>query len=93
MVAVVILAARWIVRRFNVPFVLPARLGIGILALSFLVAAELGFAVWLRGISLSEYFTNRDPVSGPVYFVALGLFALMPMLVRRNRTPPLRRAH
>lgn len=77
-------AARWIVGRQAPPFTLTNRLGMGIIALALLLAAEFGFVLWLRDISLSQYFATRDPVSGAAYYVALGIFALMPLLVKRK---------
>jgi hypothetical protein len=40
--------------------------------------------LWLRGLSIGEYVAGRDPVSGTVYLVMLGLFALMPLFVARR---------
>jgi hypothetical protein len=39
---------------------------------------------WLRGLSIKEYFATRDPVSGTVYYVMLGVFAIMPLFVARR---------
>ena len=83
MVAVTILAARWAVRRLSPAWV--TRLGMGLLALGLLLAAEVVLVVWLRGLTIAEYVATRDPVSGTVYLVMLGLFALMPLLVARRR--------
>lgn len=78
--AVTVLAARWVVRRLSVPFTLSSRLGMGCLALALMLIAEFGLVVPLRGISISQYLANRDPVSGTVYYVMLGVFAVMPLL-------------
>lgn len=84
MIAVSFLAAQWIIRRLAVPFVLSQRLGIGATALVLLLAAEFGFVLWLRGISLQQYFGARDPVSGTVYYLSLVVFALAPLMVERK---------
>jgi hypothetical protein len=84
MLVVVILAARWTIRRMRVPAVLSIRLGVGLLALALLSSVELTFVLWLRGLSISEYVASRDPVSGTVYAVMLGVFAIMPLLVARK---------
>lgn len=84
MILVSFLAARWIVRRMELPSVLAPRLGMGVIALLLLLAAEFGFVLWLRGISLQQYFATRDPVAGSVYYVALLVFALAPGMVERN---------
>src|SRR5438876_5028581 len=47
----------------------------GGIALVFLLVAEFGFVLWLRGLSIREYLATRDPVSGTVYYVMLGIFA------------------
>jgi hypothetical protein len=78
MIAVSIIAARWLVRRFKVPRDISTRLAIGGFALIVLLIAEFGIAARLQGISITEAITNRDPVSGAAYFVSLGIFALMP---------------
>jgi type IV secretory pathway TrbD component len=84
MFLVTIGAARWLVRRLTVPYTLFSRLGIGCVALSLLLVAEFTIVLWLRGLSISEYFASRDPVSGTVYYVMLGVFAIMPLLVARR---------
>jgi hypothetical protein len=84
MLAITIVAARWIVRRLALPLTLSSRLGMGCVALALLLAAEFTLVLWLRGLSLSEYFANRDPVSGTVYYVMLGVFAIAPLFVTRR---------
>jgi hypothetical protein len=84
MLAVTILAARWIVRRLAVPPAWTRRLGMGCIALGLLLAAEFTAVLGLRGLSMREYFATLDPVSGTVYYVLLGVFAVMPALVARR---------
>jgi hypothetical protein len=79
-----ILAARWIVQRLFVPPTLFARLAMGGLALALLLISEFSLVLWLRGISISEYFATRDPIAGTVYYVMLMAFALMPLFVARS---------
>src|SRR5690349_7647726 len=81
MLVVTIVAARWIVRHFAIPYVSSARLGMGGIGLSLLLVAEFGLVPWLRGISIREYLATRDPVSGAVYYLLLGVFAIMPLFV------------
>jgi len=83
MFVVILLAAGFVVRRFAIPPAMPHRLGIGLLALGLLLAAELLLAVALQDRSLADYVASRDPVSGSVYLAMLALFALMPMFVGR----------
>ena len=83
MFVVTIVAARWIVRRLAVPSTPSSRLSMGCVAVGFLLVAEFTLVLWLRGLSIREYLTTRDPVSGTVYYVMLGVFAIMPLLVAR----------
>ncbi len=84
MLIVIIFAARWVVRRLAVPPLLFRRLSIGFVALGLLLVAEFTLVLWLRGMTISEYFAARDPLSGTVYYVMLGVFAVMPLLVARR---------
>lgn len=84
MLAVTILAARWIVRRPGLLSTPSKRLGVGIVALALLLMAELTLVLWLRGLTIHEYIASRDPVAGTVYIVMLGAFATMPLLVTRR---------
>jgi hypothetical protein len=84
MFVVTSVAARWVVRRLAVPSIPSWRLGMGCVALGLLLFAEFTLVLWLRGLSISEYFASRDPVSGTVYYVMLGVFAIMPLLVARS---------
>jgi hypothetical protein len=83
---ITIAAARLIVRRLAVPPTPSSRLGVGCIALTLLLLAEFTLVLWLRGISISEYLAGRDPVAGTVYYVMLGVFAVMPVLVARDQT-------
>jgi len=82
MLVVAIAAARWTVLRLAVPSVPSARLGMGGGALVFMLVAEFGLVLWLRGLSIREYLAARDPVSGTVYYLMLAVFAAMPLLVQ-----------
>ena len=84
MLVVTILAARWIVRRFAVPPKPSSRLGMGCVGLGLMLVAEFTLVLWLRGLSIGEYLASRDPVSGTVYYVMLGVFCIMPRLVVRR---------
>jgi hypothetical protein len=41
---------------------------------------------WVRGLSIQGYVATLDPVAGTVYYVALGIFGLMPLLVGRGES-------
>jgi MFS family permease len=85
MLAAIILTARWIVGRFDVALRPSRSLGIGLIALGLMLGAELVFVLRLRGLSFPDYIRARDPVSGTVYLVTLGVFALMPLLIAQRR--------
>ncbi len=61
-------------------------LTVGVVALALLLAVEFTVVLWLRDLSISEYFASRDPVSGTVYYVLLCIFAVMPLLMFRQRS-------
>ena len=84
MLAVTILAARWIALRLSVPTMWSVRLGMGCVALVLMLVAEFGFVLWIRGLSIKDYLATRDPVSGTVYYAMLVVFAIMPLLVAKK---------
>lgn len=88
MFVAIVLAARFVVRRFDLPASLSVRLQVGFAALAMSVLAELLLATVLQGRSLAQFIASRDPVSGSVYLVMLLLFALMPAILGRMRGGP-----
>lgn len=84
MLAVIVFAARWLVGRLAPPPTPAERLGAGLVALGLVLVAEGTLVLPLRGLSVGEYLATRDPVSGAVYAGTLGVFAVMPLLVRRR---------
>ena len=85
MFGVSILAARWVVRRLRVPPDCLRRLALGCVALGFMLLVEFTFVLWIRGLTIREYFAARDPISGGVYCLTLGAFAVIPVFVERQR--------
>jgi hypothetical protein len=84
MLAVTFVAARWTILRLSVPS-MAARLEMGCMALVVLMLiAGFGFVLWLRRLTIREYFASRDPVAGAVYYVMLAVFAVMPLLLARR---------
>ena len=51
------------------------------IALGLLLVAENSLVLWLQGLSIREFLATRDPVSGTVYCLMLGVFAVMALLV------------
>lgn len=76
-------AARWIIRRFALPPALSQRLAMGGIGLGLMLITEFALVFCLCGLSTEEYLATRDPVAGAVYYLLLGLFAIMPLLVPR----------
>jgi hypothetical protein len=62
-------------------------MGMGLLALALLVGAELAMNSLLFGRAVSDYIASKDLVSGTAYFLALGLFAVMPVFIGRHGNP------
>ena len=85
MIGISILAARWIIRRFGVPRLRPRRLAMGCIAVGLMLLAEFSVVLWIRGLTIRAYLESRDPVSGTAYFIALGVFAVIPIFVGRPR--------
>ena len=56
----------------------------GGVALGLMLLAEFTLVLWLRGLSVRQYLAERDPVAGTVYYVTLGAFAVMPLLLERE---------
>jgi hypothetical protein len=88
MLVVTILAARWVAWLLSLPPKAATRLGVGFVALGFLLGAECTVVLWVRGLTIGEYLASRDPVAGTVYIVMLGIFAVMPLLVARHGWRP-----
>ena len=84
MLAVVVAAARFVVRRFVPGAPAAARLAVGLLGVALLLAVEFTVVLALRGLSPVEYFAGRDPVAGAVYVVLFVLFAVMSAFVERR---------
>lgn len=82
MLVVMALAARWVLGRFAQRA--PSRAGVGLVGVTLMLLAEFGLVLPLRGMSIAEYVATRDPVAGAVYHLLLGVFAVMPILVRRR---------
>jgi type IV secretory pathway TrbD component len=56
----------------------------GSIALGVTLVAEFTLVLWLRGLSIRQYFASRDPIAGTVYYITLGAFAVMPLLLERR---------
>ena len=80
MIVISFVAAGWICRRLGSDATAARALAVGALALLFLLIAEVLTGIALRGTSARDALVNPDPVSGPLYYLSLALFALWPAL-------------
>jgi hypothetical protein len=74
-----VVAARWVIRRFAVPQT--AATAIGLVALGLLIPAEIAGVVFVRGLSLHGYFASLLTAPGVISLIMLLLFAAMPALI------------
>jgi hypothetical protein len=81
MLVAIVLAARYVIKHFDLSPRTALRLQAGFAALAMSVLAELLLATVLQGRSLVEFIASRDPVSGVVYLAMLLVFALMPLML------------
>jgi hypothetical protein len=82
MAVAIMLAAHWIGRRFAGSD--RELLAVGLVAAGLVLAADLLVGVALRGMSPFEVLLERDVVAGSVYYLLVGLFALLPWWMRRR---------
>ena len=85
MLVVIVFAARWVTGRFCREFGASKLLGAGLLAVMLVLVADVIVGVGLRKMTLVQVFTERDAVSGPVYYLLLVIFAVAPGCVGRLR--------
>src|ERR1700740_798898 len=60
MLVIIILAARWVVRRFTVCPKASSLLSMGGIALSLMLVVEFTLVAWLRHLSVRDYIEGRD---------------------------------
>jgi hypothetical protein len=86
MFGVIALAARWVAQHFSVPSGELIRLSVGGIALALILLLDFTVVLGVRGLSFTQYVEAFDPVAGTAYFVMLGVFAVMPLLVARKES-------
>ena len=84
MLVAIVISARFVVRRFPAVHRVSYLLSGGI-ALLLLIVVEFSVVLAIRGMSISQYFAERDPVAGSVYVVMLVGFSAMPWLLAGRR--------
>jgi hypothetical protein len=90
MLAVIVIAARSVNRRFLTGRDRYSRLIVGVMALVLLLLAELILGVMFLGLTPTDVFLGRDPVSGTGYYLSLCAFALMPRFLGGRASRSLR---
>ncbi|MFO1425492.1 MAG: hypothetical protein U1F11_00660 [Steroidobacteraceae bacterium] len=88
MIAVVVLAARWTVRRPLAAAGAGECALAGLACLVLLLAAEAVVGVALRGLTLRQAFIERDPLTGTLYYGSILLMAVLPWWLGRARLTP-----
>ncbi|BFU88846.1 MAG: hypothetical protein NTAFB01_00330 [Nitrospira sp.] len=85
MLGVIVAAAAWLVRHRLDHGRLSSALAVGFIALGMVLIADLAVEIWLSGLSATEVFFDRDPVTDAVYYAALLSFAVMPTIITHVR--------
>ena len=81
MLLAMIVVARWVIRRFEVPQTLATTIPMGLIAIGLLFPAEIAGVLWGRGLSLHEYLASFVTSPGVICLLMFLLFAAMPTLV------------
>ena len=81
MLIAVTVAARWVIRRFEVPQTLSDTLSIGLISIGLLLPAEIAGVVWVRGLSPQEYLATFVTAPGIISLLMFLVFGAMPTLV------------
>jgi hypothetical protein len=80
------LICRAIIRRFDVPATLGARLAMGVFAFALLMLAELALSVLLAGRSPAQHFALYRQLAHQIGLAAQIGFAAIPLLQRRSKS-------
>jgi hypothetical protein len=75
-----IIGARWAVDRFTLPPLPGIRLGVGLVALVLWLTGEWAVVLPFHGLSLSEFFSGHEPLTGIAPLGALAVLTVMPFL-------------
>ncbi|WP_455366374.1 hypothetical protein, partial [Kaarinaea lacus] len=81
MLIAIYFSARFLVRKLSKITSTIGYLYAGIIALLLLLVFEFTVVLGLRDMSLQDYFSSRDPVSGTAYVVSLLIYMLMPYIM------------
>ncbi len=85
MLIAIVMTTNWLVQRLSIPPLWWVRLGMGFVALVCLLGVEFGPVLYLRGLSITDYLSTRNPIAGAVYYWMLGVFTVMPWLISQRK--------
>lgn len=80
MCAVIIIASRWLVRRFGLEGKPMQSLLAGSIGAIALLVVEFSVILWIRGLSPSQFLDQRDPVAAVMYYAMVAFFAVAPFV-------------
>lgn len=80
MLAVIIVMGRFVVRRFRLSGARSQALVCGFFAAILLLVTEFTVVLSIRGLTLAQFFAERDPVAAAAYYLMVAVFALVPFL-------------
>jgi len=80
MFAVIVFSARFVVRRFALAGQIGRSLAVGMAAAILLLTVEFTVVLALRGMSIGEFLSQRDPLAGTVYYIMVAIFVAMPAI-------------
>ncbi len=83
MAVVCAFAAKYLVAKYSSHLSPTSAFLLGVISLLMLLAVEFSVVLTLRGLSVSEYFSSRDPISSAAYLACLAWFALAPLVFYR----------
>jgi hypothetical protein len=86
MLIVIYFSAKYVVHQLSALPRPTSYLTVGVIALGLLLLTEFTIVLGLRGISLAEYFSSRDPFSGSAYALSLILYSLMPYITAKKQS-------
>ncbi len=73
--------AHYLVAKYHAQLSAVRVVWVGLVSLVLLLAVEFSVVLALRGLSITEYFASRDPVSGTAYIVGLVSYAVAPVVI------------
>jgi hypothetical protein len=83
MLIAMMVSARWVIRRFEVPHTLSNTLSFGLIAIGLLFPAEIAGVVWMRVLSFQEYLATFVTGPGVISLLMFLVFGAMPTLLTR----------